>query len=183
MKNLSSFKLISLLLVICQPFTYLELRGLTVLSSKKSRDYVKPMKENKMGYPHFSVDCNEYHHLEVDFDISQEGDMRPKIICLCGSTRFKEAFDEANYKFTMGGAIVLSVGFFHHSMEHGGGVGCTKEQKEALDVLHKRKIDLADEVFVLNVGDYIGDSTRSEIEYAVAHKKPVTFLESTRFYI
>ena len=109
----------------------------------------------------------------------RETEERPKIVCLCGSTRFKEAFDRANYELTMEGSIVLSVGFFvHRSDAHGENVGCTLEQKVALDELHKRKIDLADEVFVLNVGGYIGDSTRSEIAYAEAHGKPVRYLES-----
>lgn len=106
---------------------------------------------------------------------------RPKIVCLCGSTRFYPKFQEANYLETMKGNIVLSVGFYPHApgeVHHSENVGCTPEQKIALDELHKRKIDLADEVYVLNVGGYIGDSTRSEIAYAVAHRKPVRYLEA-----
>lgn len=101
------------------------------------------------------------------------------IVCLCGSTRFYEAFQRANYDETMAGKIVLSVGHYPHSSEqaHGESVGCTPEQKIALDELHKRKIDLADEVYVLNVGGYIGDSTRSELEYAREHGKAIRFLE------
>ena len=104
----------------------------------------------------------------------------PKIVCLCGSTRFKEAFDEANYQETMRGNIILSVGFFMHASgnKHGEGIGATPEQKIALDELHKRKIDLADEILVLNVDNYIGSSTRSEIEYATEHGKPITYLEA-----
>lgn len=104
----------------------------------------------------------------------------PKVVCLCGSTRFKAAFDEANYQETMAGRIVLSVGFYMHATgnRHGESIGATPDQKVALDELHKRKIDLADEVFVLNVGGYIGESTRSEIEYAEAHGKPVRYLEA-----
>ena len=104
----------------------------------------------------------------------------PKIICLCGSTRFKEAFDNANYEETMAGHIVLSVGFFMHASgnKHGEHIGATPEQKVALDELHKRKIDLCDEVYVLNVGGYIGESTRSEIDYALAHAHPVRYLEN-----
>ena len=49
--------------------------------------------------------------------------------------------------------------------------------KEMLDDMHKRKIDMADEIFVVNVGGYIGSSTRSEIEYAIVHGKPVRYLE------
>jgi hypothetical protein len=104
---------------------------------------------------------------------------RPKIVCLCGSTKFYEAFMEANCLETMRGHIVLSVGFFTHRPDthHGKIVACTPEQKIALDELHKRKIDLCDEVYVLNVGGYIGASTRSEIDYAIAHNKPVRYLE------
>ena len=103
---------------------------------------------------------------------------KPMIVCLCGSTRFKDAFDNANYQETMAGKIVLSVGFFMHASgnRHGEDVGATPEQKIALDELHKRKIDLADEVLMLNVGGYIGDSTRSELEYAKAIGRRITYL-------
>ncbi len=105
--------------------------------------------------------------------------VEPTIVCLCGSTRFYEYFQRANYDFTMAGKIVLSVGFYPHAQKqmHSEDVGCTAEQKLALDELHKRKIDLADEVFVLNVGGYIGSSTRSEINYALANRKLVNYLE------
>lgn len=106
-------------------------------------------------------------------------DNRPKIICLCGSTKFKDAFDEANYQETMSGKIVLSVGFSTHATgnKHSENIGATPEQKIELDELHKRKIDLADEVLVLNVNSYIGESTRSEIEYAKEHGKPIRYLK------
>lgn len=105
---------------------------------------------------------------------------KPIIVCLCGSTRFYDAFQRANYEETMAGRIVLSVGFYPHSAEqaHGEAIGITPEQKIALDELHKRKIDLADEVYVLNVGGYIGASTRSEIDYALAHGKAIRYLEN-----
>jgi hypothetical protein len=105
---------------------------------------------------------------------------RPKVVVLCGSTRFYDQFQEANYRLTMSGAIVLSVGFYPHAAAqhgHGEGVGHNSDEKTALDELHKRKIDLADEVFVLNVGGYIGESTRSEIEYAESNNKPIVYLE------
>ena len=104
---------------------------------------------------------------------------KPKIVCLCGSTRFYDAFQEANYIFTMGGCIVLSVGFYPHSTEkaHGEKIGISEHQKTVLDELHKRKIDLADEIFVLNVGGYVGNSTKSEIEYAEKNSKPIKYLE------
>jgi len=105
---------------------------------------------------------------------------KPKIVCLCGSTRFYDAFQKANYDETMNGNIVLSVGFYPHSQKkaHGQDVGCSKKQKIFLDELHKRKIDLADEIFVLNVDHYIGESTRSEINYAISEEKPIRYLNA-----
>lgn len=112
-------------------------------------------------------------------------DTFPVIVCLCGSTRFYEAFQDANYTETMAGKIVLSVGFYSHSADkcliHGEKIGITPAEKEMLDELHKRKIDLADEIFVLNVGGYVGQSTRSEIEYAWKHGKGIRFLEPAVF--
>jgi len=80
----------------------------------------------------------------------------------------------------MAGEIVLSVGFYPHAKAehgHGEGVGHDSAEKITLDELHKRKIDLADYVLVLNVGGYIGESTRSEIEYAEKIGRPVSYLE------
>ena len=104
---------------------------------------------------------------------------RPTIVCLCGSTKFHKEFMHANYEETMAGKIVLSVGFYMHSSQdaHGEIWGCTPEQKVALDELHLRKIDLADEVLILNVGGYIGNSTRRELNYAKEKGKVVRFLE------
>jgi hypothetical protein len=102
------------------------------------------------------------------------------IITLCGSTRFYDAFQEANYRLTMAGHIVLSVGFYPHSKAehgHGEGVGHDSAEKLALDNLHKRKIDLSDEILVLNVGGYIGESTRDEIRYARSIGVGVNYLE------
>lgn len=103
----------------------------------------------------------------------------PTIVCLCGSTRFYDAFQAANYDRTMAGEIVLSVGFYPHAKAehgHGEGVGHDSAEKVSLDELHKRKIDLAD--YVLVVSDetgYFGDSTAGEIAYAVAQGKRVRF--------
>ena len=104
---------------------------------------------------------------------------KPKIVCLCGSTRFYNAFQLANYKETMKGNIVLSVGFFMHTPQtiHGQELGCTEDQKIMLDELHKRKIDISDEVLILNVGGYIGESTQSELDYAVLNNKHISYLE------
>ena len=97
-----------------------------------------------------------------------------KVITLCGSTRFKDAFMEAQRRLTLEGNIVISVGLFGHS---GDDEVWADGRKEMLDDMHKRKIDMADEIFVINVGGYIGSSTRSEIEYAIATGKAVHYLE------
>lgn len=102
-----------------------------------------------------------------------EQQQKPKIVCLCGSTKFMDAFIKANRDETISGKIVLSVGTFGH-ME---GMDMNSQLKKDLDELHKRKIDLADEVFVLNVGGYIGESTRSEIQYAENIGKHIKYLE------
>ena len=103
------------------------------------------------------------------------------IITLCGSTRFKNEFMEAQKKLTLEGNIVISVGLFGHSGDsevwENMDEGTLTKTKEMLDDMHKRKIDMADEIFVINVGGYIGDSTRSEIDYAKAHGKRVNYLE------
>ncbi len=104
----------------------------------------------------------------------------PNIVCLCGSTKFYDEFQKQNFLETMKGYIVLSVGFYPHAQEkmHSEDLGVTKEDKIKLDELHKRKIDLADEIFVLNVGGYVGESTKSEIDYAMQTNKQVRYLEN-----
>ena len=96
-----------------------------------------------------------------------------KVITLCGSTRFKDAFLEQQKRLTLEGNIVLSVGMFGH---YGDDALWTESTKAMLDDMHKRKIDMADEIFVINVGGYIGESTRSEIEYAKRTGKAVRYL-------
>ena len=98
-----------------------------------------------------------------------------RVITLCGSTRFKETFLEAQKKLTLEGNIVISVGLFGHS---GDDEVWAEGTKEMLDDMHKSKIDMADEIYVINVGGYIGESTRSEIEYAKKNGKGIRYLES-----
>lgn len=105
-------------------------------------------------------------------NVQSKDQKTPKIVCLCGSVRWAEAFAEANLRESLAGAIVLSIaGHAQVSMER----GITKEQKAALDELHFRKIDLADEVLVINVAGYIGESTRNEINYAKKKKKKIRY--------
>lgn len=94
---------------------------------------------------------------------------RPQVVCLCGSTRYKDAFDRANREETLAGRVVLSVGDWDRS--------ASATTKALLDVLHLKKIEMADEVFVLNVGGYVGESTRREVLHAMALGRRVRWLE------
>ena len=97
-----------------------------------------------------------------------------KVITLCGSTRFKEQFLEVQKRLTLEGNIVISVGLFGHS---GDNEVWNEGTKVMLDRMHLAKIDLADEIFVINVDNYIGDSTRNEIAYAKSNGKKVNFYQ------
>ncbi len=105
-----------------------------------------------------------------------------KVITLCGSTKFKNEFLKVQKDLTLSGNIVISVGLFGHSGDsevwEDMDEGTLTKTKEMLDDMHKRKIDMADEIFVINVGGYIGESTKSEIEYAKSHGKKVNYLEN-----
>jgi hypothetical protein len=98
-----------------------------------------------------------------------------KVITLCGSTKFKNEFLKVQKDLTLQGNIVISVGLFGHS---GDDEVWSDNTKAMLDDMHKAKIDMADEIFVINVNGYIGESTRSEIEYAKKTKKPVKYFEN-----
>ena len=96
------------------------------------------------------------------------------IITLCGSTRFKDNFILVQKELTLQGYIVISVGLFGHS---GDQEVWNEGTKEMLDIMHKRKIDLAQAIYVINKDGYIGSSTRSEIEYAKAAGKEIYYME------
>jgi hypothetical protein len=119
---------------------------------------------------------------------------RPTIVCLCGSTRFRDAFEEANLEETLAGKIVLQPGHYTHAAaENQGAVNRAAgnsrpvpgdkeiwfgpEVAQQLEELCRRKIDLADEVLVLNVGGYVGSSTAAEVAYAQSLGKQVRWLE------
>lgn len=96
---------------------------------------------------------------------------RPQIVCICGSTRFRDEMADANHQLTLAGKIVVAPAVFQHR-----GDTITDEQKQILDELHLRKIDLADAVFVVDPGGYIGESTTREIAYARSAGTPVVRL-------
>ena len=104
-----------------------------------------------------------------------------KVITLCGSTKFKDEYLKAQKKLTLEGNIVISVGLFGHSGDTEVWEGMSEDTmtktKVMLDDMHKRKIDMADEIFVINVNGYIGESTKSEIEYARSTGKEIKYLE------
>jgi hypothetical protein len=101
-------------------------------------------------------------------------DTEPAIATLCGSTRFRTEIAAANRRLTLAGYLVLAPGVFAHD-----GDEITDQQKAALDTLHLRKIDLAELVYVVNPGGYIGESTRREIAYARRNGKRVEALVET----
>ena len=108
----------------------------------------------------------------------------PKIVCLCGSSRFEREFDHANLVFTLMGFVVLSIGCNLRNSRHlrsAMNLALAKKMtiediKQNLDDLHKNKIEMADLVFVVNVDGYIGESTKSEIEFARSRNKPIQYL-------
>ena len=99
------------------------------------------------------------------------------VITLCGSTKFKVDFIKQQKRLTLVGNIVISVGLFGHA---GDNEVWTEGTKEMLDDMHKRKIDMADEIFVINKNGYIGNSTKSEIEYALKTGKKVNYMENIK---
>ena len=126
----------------------------------------------------FSID-GSYTFLETEFQKNHilgmllENAIRPEIVCLTGSTRFRTMYAQCNQEFTLDGKIVLTVGWLTHK----GGSEVSEEEKIKLDELHLRKIDLADFIFVINVGRYIGESTANEITYAKSIGKRIEYLE------
>lgn len=116
--------------------------------------------------------CTRTHRCFCKVEFGQ----RPEVVVLCGSTRFMDAYHEANRRLSFEGKIVLSV----EIATYDGSTDPQRadpEQKRKLDELHLRKIELADSVFILNVNGYIGPSTKEEIEYADSLGKPITYLE------
>lgn len=96
------------------------------------------------------------------------------VITLCGSTRFKQEFEQASRELTLAGHIVLMPGIFAHT----DGIELTEENKIQLDNLHRQKINMSDMIFVINKGGYIGPSTYGEIDWANKMGKKISFLEA-----
>jgi hypothetical protein len=107
---------------------------------------------------------------------------KPRIITLCGSTRFPEVFALANMNLTLQGYIVIGLSCYGHADEPRGAKFLTSdadentEAKKLLDKIHLAKIDISDEIYVVNPGMYIGEGTKREIEYAQRQGKVVRWM-------
>lgn len=99
-----------------------------------------------------------------------------EIVCLCGSTRFVDTFREWREKLTYEGKIVLSIEIVTSQSVETAPEQVNQGLKSMLEELHLRRIDIADTVMVLNVDNYIGESTRKEINYAENIEKPIKYL-------
>ena len=99
-----------------------------------------------------------------------------KVITLCGSTKFKEDFLREQEKLTLAGNVVISVGIFAHADRK----NLALSEKILLDDIHRQKIDMADEILVINKKDYIGESTKKEIDYAMVLGKSIRYMEEHR---
>ena len=99
---------------------------------------------------------------------------RYNVITLCGSVKFKEEFERIKEELTLAGNIVLTPNFFRSIKKE----EINNETKKMLDKMHKQKIDMSYEIYVINAGGYIGESTKSEIEYAKTKNKKISYLEN-----
>ena len=97
------------------------------------------------------------------------------VITLCGSIRFKNEFMKVQEELTLDGNIVFTPNFFNNLKGE-----INAETKKMLDEMHRQKIDMSNEIYVINCGGYIGESTKSEIEYAKANGKKISYLEDIR---
>lgn len=136
---------------------------------------------DKLQKAYCPQDSEEWYRLRLIISQMQTGrkfpDGIPTIVCLCGSGRFQDTFDHAEFVETLHGKIVLTM---HCNTKDVAPDARLHEHKSALDELHLRKIDLADEVLILNVGGYIGESTRNELNYAISKGKVIRYLEEVK---
>ena len=95
------------------------------------------------------------------------------IITLCGSIKFKDTFLKIQESLTLKGNIVFTPNFLSNIKKE----ELSLDTKKMLDEMHKQKIDISDEIYVINVNGYIGESTKHEIEYAKLKRKNISYLE------
>jgi hypothetical protein len=114
-------------------------------------------------------------------EAGKAADEKPKVVCFCGSTRFTPHMLILRWEMEKQGIITMGWNVLPDGYGADSHVAEAEGVKELIDELHKRKIDLCDEVFVVNLDGYIGESTRSEIDYAVSIGKPIQYLEPTPY--
>ena len=105
--------------------------------------------------------------------MGNENKNKYKIITLCGSIKFKNEFLKVQERLTLNGSIVFTPNFFTNKKNE-----IDSQMKKMLDKMHRQKIDMSDEIYVINFEGYIGESTKSEIEYAKAKGKKISYLEN-----
>jgi hypothetical protein len=154
------------------------MEGLERIKHLASTPY--PAEHNGFG---MELRLREIHDVATQALTTNQSDTpysRPTIVCLCGSTRFWRQFQRSSLEETLAGRIVLSIGAASGTDdEHFGNLPQEEYDrlKVRLDQLHLRKIDISDEVLILNVNGYVGESTRNELFYARAHHKVIRWLE------
>lgn len=115
-----------------------------------------------------SLSYNKGYHSELLPSLFNHPKSKKKFkaqrITLCGSTRFKKEFEDWNRILTSMGHTVYSVGVFSKSQEK-----MTNAEKQLLDMVHLDKIARSDSIVVIDSDDYIGDSTRSEVNFALSN--------------
>lgn len=139
------------------------------LENKQEREVQNFMKKARENKKEFLRKQEENMKKEKDLLVKE----KPKVITMCGSTKWKDDYMREYRRLVFEGNIVIASLIFSHA----DGESTTKEQKDFLDQLHLRKIDISDAIFVVNPGNYIGRSTINEIFYAHDHNKEVIYLE------
>ncbi len=116
-------------------------------------------------------------NLMEDQQAPQSAEGQAKVITLCGSTAFEAEFVEINQRLTMEGCVVISLGMFGlPDRADYDGTADSSDLKRRLGDVHFQKIRMADEVYIVDPGGYVGESTRREISYAESLGKPVRYL-------
>ena len=132
---------------------------------------------NKLVRDKIPEEINKIEGRKANYKILDEEeyqkDKKYNIITLCGSINFKDEFLKVQEKLVLEGNIVFTPNFFNNIKKE----EISLETKEMLDKMHKQKIDMSDEIYVINQGGYIGESTKLEIEYAKSKGKKITYLE------
>ena len=120
-------------------------------------------------------------NLMEDQQAPQSAEGEAKVITLCGSTKFEAEFAEVNQRLTMEGCVVISLGMFSlPDLPDYDWTADSSDLKGRLGGVHFQKIRMADEVYIVDPGGYVGESTRREIAYAESLGKPVRYLSRER---